>query len=286
MAYTFPRPLVINWLHTPAFLPRQVAYLGPSRRLLEGCDKKWGVRAAEDISVGSFVCTVAGQVGTTFCCGDAGTALRAHTFFVETNSCRVCAACTCRFAYTLYSTPLLAIRTARDNVRYFVKHHKLVSPAPFGKILTTCSIPPIDASLLLQLVLRSEADGMDGEDRNSTVLVHRFRPTTADQHKDANHLISFLSSPSSSLPTVSQRSGEIVLDQRKYANISRYKGMSIGEIWWLRKGSTYGIKVALHNRVPYRTWDRSSSSDAENSSESVPFGNGSRFYGSISCVRV
>lgn len=40
----------------------QVAYLGPSRRLLEGCDKNWGVRAADDIPVGTFVCTVAGQV--------------------------------------------------------------------------------------------------------------------------------------------------------------------------------------------------------------------------------
>lgn len=40
----------------------KVAYLGPSRRLVEGCDKKWGVRAAENIAVGTFICTVAGQV--------------------------------------------------------------------------------------------------------------------------------------------------------------------------------------------------------------------------------
>lgn len=49
------------------FLYFQVAYLGPSRRLLDGCDKKWGVRAAEDIPVGSFVCTVAGQVRLQLC---------------------------------------------------------------------------------------------------------------------------------------------------------------------------------------------------------------------------
>ena len=43
------------------FSPFQVAYLGPSRRLLEGCDKKWGLRAGEDITIGTFVCTIAGQ---------------------------------------------------------------------------------------------------------------------------------------------------------------------------------------------------------------------------------
>eukprot|EP00904_Undaria_pinnatifida_P009797 jgi/Undpi1/5948/HiC_scaffold_2.g01222.m1 len=40
----------------------EVAYLGPSRRLLEGCDKKWGLRAGEDITIGTFVCTIAGQL--------------------------------------------------------------------------------------------------------------------------------------------------------------------------------------------------------------------------------